>query len=193
MESKDLALGSLSDDALLCRLRELVSHSRRVEADLVAHIGEVDARRLFARFAFSSMFAYCTEGLHLSEAEAYRRITVARASRQHPVLLERLRDGSLHLSGIALLVPILTAENCASVLKRATHRTKRQLEELVAELSPRPDAHSLIRKLPRLTVGDGPNEGLARAGDQDPAFALAHVDAASRGASELVPGRVDPA
>ena len=30
------------------------------------------------------MFAYCTEALHLSEGEAYLRIAVARASREHP-------------------------------------------------------------------------------------------------------------
>jgi hypothetical protein len=39
-------LQSSSDDELLRRLAELVSQSRRAEADLVAHIGEVDERRL---------------------------------------------------------------------------------------------------------------------------------------------------
>ena len=33
------------------------------------------------------MFVDCTERLHLSEAEAYLRITVARAAREHPRLL----------------------------------------------------------------------------------------------------------
>ena len=67
MESEP-ALHAIPDDELLRRLGELVSHSRRVEADLVAHIGEVDERRLYAREASPSMFAYCTERLHLSEA-----------------------------------------------------------------------------------------------------------------------------
>src|SRR5262245_36060752 len=88
-------LQAVPDDELLRRLGELVSQSRRVEAELVAHIGEVDERRLFARFAFPSMFAYCTQALHLSEAEAYRRIRVARAARRFPVLFEMLRDGRL--------------------------------------------------------------------------------------------------
>ena len=144
-----LALRAVPDDELLRRLGELVSQSRRVEADLVAHIGEVDERRLFARQAFPSMFAYCTESLHLSEAEAYRRITVARAARQHPEVLEALRDGRLHLSGLARLVPLLTADNCAALLERATHLTTRQIEALVAELAPRPDVPSVIRKLPQ--------------------------------------------
>jgi len=193
MEPKHLALETVSDDELLRRLGELVSHSRRIEADLVAHIGEVDQRQLFARFAFPSMFAYCTEGLHLSEAEAYRRITVARAARRHPVLLKALRDGGLHLSGMALLVPLVTAENCAALLERATHRTKREIEELVAELSPRRDAPALIRKLPQATVEGRPHEVRIGTGRRHPASTLAESAASIEGRSELVPGRVDPA
>src|SRR3990172_6557537 len=70
-------LQSLSDDELLHRLLELTQQSRRVEADLIAHIGEVDHRRLYARNACSSMFSYCVEVLNLSEAESYFRIAVA--------------------------------------------------------------------------------------------------------------------
>ena len=148
MESES-ALQSVSDDELLRRLGELVSQSRRVEVDLVSHIGEVEERRLYAREAFSSMFAYCTGLLHLSEAEAYLRIGVARAARQHPLLLTMLGDGRLHLSGIVKLLPILTLENRDELLKRAAHRSKRQILELVAELSPRPDTPAVMRKLPQ--------------------------------------------
>jgi hypothetical protein len=148
MES-EADLHGIPDDELLRRLGELVSKSRCVEVDLVAHIGEVDARRLYAREASPSMFAYCTERLHLSEAEAYRRITVARAARKHEVLLDMLRDGRLHLSGIAMLAPLLTRDNRDGLLARATHRSKRQIQELVAELSPRPDAPSVMRRLPK--------------------------------------------
>ena len=88
--SLERPLESLSDDDLLRGLSDLLRQSRRVEADLVAHIGEVDERRLYAREACPSMFAYCTEVLHLSEAEAYLRITVARAAREHPLLLAML-------------------------------------------------------------------------------------------------------
>jgi hypothetical protein len=147
MEDANL-LRSLSDDELLHHLSELASRSRRVETDLVAHLGEVDERRLYASKACSSMFVYATEVLHFSEAEAYLRIAVARAARRFPTLLSRLGDGRLHLSGIALLAPHLTEENCERVLARAEHRSKRQIEELVAELAPKPDAKSVIRRLP---------------------------------------------
>ena len=142
------SLTSFSDDELLRRLSNLLGQSRRDEADLVAHIGEVDRRRLYAREASPSMFSYCTEVLHLSEAEAYLRIAAARASREHPVLLTMLADGRLHLTAVAKLAPHLTLQNREALLERATHRSKREIEELVADLSPRPDAPAVMRKLP---------------------------------------------
>jgi hypothetical protein len=141
-------LESISDDELLRRLADLLRQSRRVESDLVAHIAEADERRIYVREAAPSMFAYCTEVLHLSEAEAYLRIAAARASREHPMLLAMLGDGRLHLTGIAKLAPHLTRENRDTLLKRATHRSKRQIEELIAELAPRPDAPAVMRRLP---------------------------------------------
>jgi hypothetical protein len=141
-------LQSIPDDELLHRLAELMGQSRRVEADIVAHIAEVDDRRLYAREALPSMFAYCTDVLHLSEAEAYLRISAARASREHPMLLTMLADGRLHLTGIAKLAPHLSRENRDGLLERATHRSKRQIEEQIAEIAPRPDVPALVRKLP---------------------------------------------
>jgi hypothetical protein len=141
-------LKTVSDDELLRRLGALLKDSRRIEADLVAHIAEVDARKLYAREATPSMFAYCTEILHLSEPEAALRIRVARAAREHPTVLTMLRDGRLHLSGIALLAPLLTPRSRDRLLKRATHKSKREIEGLVAELAPRPDVAPTMRKLP---------------------------------------------
>ncbi len=142
------SLTSFSDDELLHRLSDLLSRSRRDEADLVAHVGEVDARRLYAREAQPSMFSYCTAVLHLSDAEAYLRIAVARAARVHPVILSHLAEGRLHLTAVAKIAPHLTRANCDALLGRAVHRSKRQIEELVAEISPRPDVPPSIRKLP---------------------------------------------
>ena len=59
-----------------------------------------------------------------------------------------LDDGRLHLSGIAVLAPHLTNTNCEELLARATHKTKRELLVLVAEIVPKPDVPPSIRKLP---------------------------------------------
>ena len=136
-------------------LAELLRESRRVEAELIAHIGEVDARRLYSRRACSSMFSYCIQILHLSEAEAYLRIEVARATRKEPALLEMLGDGRLHLSGALKLARHITPENRAALLKRATHAPTRKIEELVAEVAPQPDVPGVIRKLPESRQAQG--------------------------------------
>ncbi len=48
-------MSMISDDELLRRLSDLLQQSRRVEAELVAHIGEVDERRLYASQGSPSM------------------------------------------------------------------------------------------------------------------------------------------
>jgi hypothetical protein len=147
---------TVSDDDLLQRLSDLLRSSRKVEADLVAHIAEVDRRRLYARTS-SSMFVYCTTVLHMTEFEAYLRIKAGRAVRKHPMLLEMLADGRLHLSGIVLLRPHLTKANRDWVLNRATHLSKRQIQELIAEIAPKPDVPATIRKLPEKKTKPQPN------------------------------------
>jgi hypothetical protein len=143
-----LSLKTVQDDDLLRQLARLVKESRGVEAEIVAHIAEVELRRLYARQACSSMFEYCRRILHLRENEAYLRITVARAARQYPVLLEMLDDGRLHLSGIARLAPHLTRENADAVIERACGMSHREIRDMVAELEPRPDVAAAIRRLP---------------------------------------------
>src|SRR2546425_9287912 len=44
--------------------------------------------------------------------------------------------------------PRLYAWTGGWLLERATHRSKRQIEELIAEIAPRPDAPVVVRKLP---------------------------------------------
>jgi hypothetical protein len=183
------SLRSLSDDELLMRLSEMARRARRAEADLVAHIGEVDRRRLYRREATTSMFAYCTERLHLSEHEAYLRIAVARAAREHPILLTMLADGRLHLSAIDKLAPHLTPENRDELLLRATHRSKREVEELVAELAPKADARTVVRKLPepKPTPAPAPDGPARPAGPPQPARLAGPLDSA-----QLGPGPVEP-
>jgi hypothetical protein len=157
----ELEFLQLSDDDLLRRLRSLLQDSRHTESELVAHIGEVDARRLYAREAYPSMHVYCMKVLQLSEAEAYLRITAGRLAREFPSILEMLADGRLHLSAISRLAPHLTPQNHADLLARATYKSRRQVEELVAELAPRPDVPDVIRKLPTRAVPEGPPSALA--------------------------------
>ena len=140
------SLESVANDELLERLQALLRKSHRTEAALLAHIGEVDARKLYLEQAFPSMFDYCMRELHMEEGVAYSRIYAARATRQHPALLEALRAGELHLTGIRLIAPWLTPENCSDWIRAARHRSVREIRELIADRQPKPDVEASIRK-----------------------------------------------
>jgi hypothetical protein len=137
-----------SDEKLVHELKDLLARDCALEADLLVYIGEVDHRGLYRDEGCSSMFAYCTRILHLAEGPAYRRIHVARAAREFPLLLEKLRSGEVHLSALSLLVGKLTEENVEELLAAATHKTKREVEAMLADREPKPDAASRIRQVP---------------------------------------------
>jgi hypothetical protein len=138
----------LSDDALLAKVKLLAERSREVNAELIAHLAELDVRKLHCAEGTGSLFRYCTEILRLSEAAACNRIQAARAARKFPVILDLLTRGSVNLTTVRLLAPHLSAENHPAVLAEATGMTRRQVEKLVARLAPQPDVPSTIRKLP---------------------------------------------
>ena len=106
---------------------------------LIAALAEIDTRRLYLGQGCSSLFVYCTRVLHLSEHAAYGRIEAARAARRWPGVLGMLDTGELTLSSLSLLAPHLSDENHREVLTRARYRSKREVEEIVAALRPRPD------------------------------------------------------
>jgi hypothetical protein len=142
------AAATLSDTELLSTLKRLVANERQATGQLVAHLAEMDVRRLYLGEGYSSLFTYCTQCLHLSEHAAYARIESARAARRFPVLLEAVASGALHLTAVNLIAPHLTPDNVDHVIAAATHKTKRDVEELVAALRPQPPVPSSVRKLP---------------------------------------------
>jgi hypothetical protein len=140
-------LGHVPDEALHTGVKKLVGRQNVLTADLLAHLAEVDARGIYRERACSSLYAYCVYELRLSEDEAQRRVTAARTARRFPSLFEMLADGAIHLTGLLLLAPCLTAENQAELLARARFRTKREIERVVAEVAPRPDVVARIQPL----------------------------------------------
>ena len=141
-------VASLSDDARLARVGLLVERERHATADLIAALGEVDARRLYLGVGCSSLFAYCTDVLHLSEHAAYDRIAAARCGRRFPQVVERLVDGRLTLTAVCLLRPVMTEANVTDLLNRACHQLKPEVERLVAHVRPQPAVATAVHKRP---------------------------------------------
>jgi hypothetical protein len=134
---------------------------RRSTADLLRVLVEVDRRALYRAEACSSMFEFMTERLHYAEGAAATRIRAARTAARFPLLFELVEGGDIHLAGIQRLAAHLTEENHVDVLFRARRKGVRDIERLVAELCPKPDIPSSLRKMPART-------GPARSAAPDP-------------------------
>jgi 5-methylcytosine-specific restriction endonuclease McrA len=136
----DYTLTHLADDVLLRGLAALVVQDRTTTANLLAHMAEVDARRLYAPAGYTSMHAYCVEKLGLSDDATWKRLQVAKKARQFPVLYLALKEGRVHLTGLNLLAPYLTAENVDELVSAADGLRKSAIELLVARRFPRVEA-----------------------------------------------------
>ena len=144
-------LTHLSDAVLLRDLAALIAHDRVTTAAVLAHIAEVDARRLYAPAGYPSMHAYCVGELRLSEDAAFRRIRAARAGREFPLLFAALAEGRLHLAAMSLLAPHLTRENIDELIERATHRRKSEIEEMLARTFPCSEGDASLHAVPALS------------------------------------------
>src|SRR5712691_210918 len=116
------SLSHLSDDALRHGLSATVSCERGATADVLAHIAEFDARKLYLPAAYPSISAYCLGELHLSEDAAGKRIRAARLARDFPAIFVAIADGRLHLSAVVLLSTHLNRENAVELLAAAAHK-----------------------------------------------------------------------
>jgi hypothetical protein len=154
MNTNMLTLASrLSDQDLLARIGVLAGKEREATVELVAHLAALETRpSLYAGQSYGSLFGYCTQVLLLSEDAACNRIQAARACRSFPMILDHLASGAMSLTSVRLLRRHLTTENHEAVIARACGRSRREIEALVAELAPRPDVPTSVRKLPSPTA-----------------------------------------
>jgi 5-methylcytosine-specific restriction endonuclease McrA len=132
-------LSTMSDRELVARLEELLRQERRLTAAVLMHLGEVEARQLYRPAACSSMHGYCTRVLGMSEDQAFKRIRAARVVRRFAVVEAAVEEGRLHLTGVVLLAPHLTADNVESLVAEASGKSKAEIEVLLARLAPKPD------------------------------------------------------
>ena len=105
----------------------------------------------------------CVGELGFSEDAAYSRILVARAAGRLPAVSDALRSRRVHLTGLRLLVPHLTAENYEEVLAGAAGKSKREVEELVVRLAPQPPVAAVVRKVAPPPIPPAPAAALPTA------------------------------
>lgn len=139
---------SVPDQTLAQAVLDSFREERKCQRVFLEKLGRFDERKLYLPLGHSSIFAYCTRTLGLSEASAAKRIVVARLARRFPVFLERIEQGGCTLTSLWILAPIFTAENVESIVPRLKGMTRFQAEQIKASIQPGVERRPVIRLEP---------------------------------------------
>ena len=115
-----------------------------MQVAFLEHLDAFDERRGYAA-RLPLALGVLHRVLHLAEAQR-RRIGAMRALRRHPSLRAALLEGRLSLSTLRALEPVLTEENLAEQVERASFRGLREVEALVAAMRPEPAPSDGLRR-----------------------------------------------
>ena len=140
----------LPDQELLRALNDAVTRDRATTAELLALIGEVERRRLYAAAGFESMHRYCVGKLKMSGDVAYKRVRAARVTRRFPSVFEAVTDGRLNVSTLVRLAPHLKWMPAAAgleLLSSAESKSRDDLELLIAARFPQADLPTVVLQL----------------------------------------------
>jgi hypothetical protein len=134
---------SLSNQSLHEKLLSLTREERELTLQILHHLREAEARKLFALRGHSSLFDYAVGELKYSEGAAQRRISAMRLLKELPDLEERVESGEIKVTQLSQVQTFLRAE--AKVGQTYTLEAKRELvlgtigkstREVALELNP---------------------------------------------------------
>jgi len=131
------SLRSLSDNQSLASTDSIIDQDRKLTLRVLVHLHEIECRKLHLKRGYSSMFAYCTSHLKLSEPAALRRLKSARCLVRFPELCALLETGDVNLTTVSMIAKILKPENKGALLARIRGKSRREVEAIVAEHEPR--------------------------------------------------------
>jgi hypothetical protein len=126
-------LSLLSQSELLQKTSVLVQEERRITLELIEHLREIQTRRIHETLGYSSLHAFCTQHLGLSDGAAQRRISALFLSRDLPEVTQKIQDGSLTLSSVSALQTFFKNQRRLGV--QTTSEEKRQVVARVEGLS----------------------------------------------------------
>ncbi|HEX4922651.1 MAG TPA: HNH endonuclease [Bdellovibrionales bacterium] len=124
-------LSCFSETELVDGLKARVQTERKITAEIIAFIREIDRRRTYLDHGVTSLFAFLTDVIGYSRSAAQRRLEAARLSDEIPQMHEALKSGELNLSHVSLLARALKQkekEGATPVTATAKHELIEKLK-----------------------------------------------------------------
>lgn len=130
--------------------------------ELLEYLAEVDRRRLYAEWAYSSLFEYVHKALGYSEAQSSERVSTMRLLRKVPEVKAALEKGSLTLTSTAKLASHVrreksSLEDTLSLLEKCEGKPTREVERVLVanstQMAPTPEkVRAVTPALTRITL-----------------------------------------
>src|SRR5512138_3365934 len=108
------------------RLHDLLRCEQGAMANFLVALADFDARRLWLKLGYSSLFVFLHRELGLSKGASHFRKVAAELVQRFPEVVEPLRDGRLCITSVVELARVITPENRTEVLPRFFHSSRQE-------------------------------------------------------------------
>lgn len=144
----------MTDDVVQARaksqeLQKLVGDELQIVAKFLLRLMEFIRDKMHEKLGYASPWDFCRRGLGLCESTTGRRLKAIKVIERFPAVVAFLRDGRLCATRMLLLSDVLTPENAMDLFTRASRKSIKDIELLVAAANPQPAPPTRIRKFPQ--------------------------------------------
>ncbi|MBI1861063.1 MAG: HNH endonuclease [Deltaproteobacteria bacterium] len=108
----------------------------RAKSRVLDYLAEVDRRRLWLHEGYASLYDFCIRYLGYSEGETHRRIQACRLSQKVVEVKPLLENGTLSLTALTLLSPVLEKSNAQDLLPQVINKPSREVADILAKQFP---------------------------------------------------------
>jgi hypothetical protein len=147
-------LTTLSDDELHESAITAAQRDREAELDTIAHLREIERRRLHLVRGFSSIFSYAVDALGFSESAAATRVQAMRLAATLPSADAMLRSGELSVTTAATVQRFfrreekenrnaIAPEKRATILREVAGKSRREIDRTLLAHATNPETHTL--------------------------------------------------
>ena len=130
MENK-AEISKIPKTTLVSNLKSLVASERKITAEILLYIREVDQRRLYFDYSCTSLFDFLIREIGYSRASAQRRIDSARLLGEIPEMRTDLESGALNLSQVSLLAQCVRQKQKESPAVKINCEEKSEILSLI--------------------------------------------------------------
>ncbi len=144
-------LRKLTDDQLHSSALTAAKRERQETLNVLSHLSEIERRRMFSKYKFDSLHAYCVGYLKLSEGQAGRHVAASRLLNELPSLQEKVSNGSINFTHVCQVSSFINREASIGnelnenqkleLVAKIENESTRKADQILLSHSLRPEVH----------------------------------------------------